>query len=176
MARQVKLSTCVWQCSICFWRFSGFWTCICSWCFLVRPCSECRWAALAFPRISGSLLDRRRGRINARGFCRVFLIVSEDLSFRDLSAFPFLIGRSASWRDSVSVRLDSPVLERRRGRLHPREFHGILLLVCGGLQVCENVGFLVCSEAGVPARWMGHIQNGFAAIYFKFSTLCSTIG
>ena len=23
--------------------------------FLVRPCSECRWAALAFPRISGSL-------------------------------------------------------------------------------------------------------------------------
>ena len=105
-----------------------------------------------------------------------FYLFLEGFCFRDLSTFPFLIGRSASWRDSVSVRLVSPVLERRRGSLHPRKFHGVLLLVCAGPQVCENVGFLVCSEAGVPARWIGNIQNRFAAIYLNFSTCCSTIG
>ena len=109
-------------------------------------------------------------------FVADFYLFLEGFCFRDLSTFPFLIGRSASWRDSVSVRLDSPVLERRRGRLHPREFHGVLLLVCGGPQVCENVGFLVCSEAGVPARWIGNIQNRFAAIYFNVSTFCSHFG
>ena len=99
----------------------------------------------------------------------------EGFCFRDLATFPFLIGRSASWRDSVSVRLDSPLLERRRGRPHPRGFYGVLLLVCGGPQVCENVGFLVCSEAGVPARWIGNIQNRFAATYFNFSTCCNNV-
>ena len=105
-------------------------------------------------------------------FVANFYLFVEVFWFRDLSTFPFLIGRSASWQDSVSVRLDSPVLERRRGRLHLREFHGVLLLVYGGPHVCEYVGFLVCSEAGVPARWIRNIQNRFVAIYLIFSTFC----
>ena len=56
-------------------------------------------------------------------FVAYFHLFFEVFCFRDVSTFPFLLGRSASRWDSVSARLDSPVLERRRGRLHPCEMH-----------------------------------------------------
>ena len=101
------------------------------------------------------------------GIVADFYLFLEGFRFRDLSTFAFLLGRSASWLDSVSVRFDSLLLGRRRGRLNPREFHGVLLLDFGGLQDFENVDFLViprpeCQLAGLVSprdSVVAHLSN-----------------